>query len=76
MRRISRQQILESDYGFLEGMRSAFDLFGNRSNINRLRKYFGREYTMRSMREDWNKAVSDMRKAFDEYEKKVQEIPQ
>jgi len=73
MRRIGRRQILESDYGFLEGMRSAFDLFGNRSN-NRLRVYFGREYTMRSMREDWNKAVRDIGKAFDEYEKDVREI--
>lgn len=72
MKRISRQQILKSDYGFLEGMRSAFDLFGNRSNIKRLREYFGRGYTGRSIREDWSKAVSDMRKAFNEYEKKIQ----
>lgn len=69
-----RQRIVEGHYGFFEGMRSAFDLFGNRSNAERLRQYFGREYIARSLREDWNHAVSDMKKAFDDYEKKAQEI--
>ena len=67
-----RQRILEGHYGFFEGMRSAFDLFGNQSNAKRLRQYFGREYTARSMREDWNYAVSDLRKAFNDYEKNAQ----
>ncbi len=69
-----RQQIIEGHYGFFEGMRSAFDLFGNRSNSKRLRQYFGREYIAHSMHEDWNCAVSDMRKAFNDYEKKAQKI--
>ncbi len=64
----ARQKILEKHFGFLEGFRSAFDLFGTRSQTDILKKYFHHGYLRRSLHEDWCNTAMDLKKAIEQYE--------